>query len=197
MKRVFEIMGRIVRSIRLAAGALALLCAHDASADWLFWTVDYSWDYENEGELSDYPEAGNSGVQVWLVAQKGDERSYVADVNGNTAYTMTEFHPIAKDWMGEVAQADLSAYSGGAYTFFVEMGVVEGGSYNTHYHSESYSYDDLVSAGHVVATIGGVPVTWNAAVGAWAVPEPSGGLLTLMGTAFLLLRRRRRCVASL
>jgi len=191
-----NVLRRIGRSVRLAAVALAVLCARDASAGWLLWTTDFSWNWDNTGTLQDNPAPGWKGAQVWLVAQKGDDRStrqYLSDVNGKSVYTMTTDYPTVADWMGEVAQTDLSSYSDGSYSFFVEMGTATAGSYRGFYKSDTVSYDDLVTAGHVSPNLEPADVTWNAAVGAgpWQAPEPSGGLLTLVGAALLLLRRKR------
>lgn len=67
----------------------------------------------------------------------------------------------------------------------------------TSYFSETVTYDKLLAASalassplvnHTVYNVAGAGLTWNPA----PVPEPTSGLLLLVGGAFLALRRRRR-----
>ena len=67
----------------------------------------------------------------------------------------------------------------------------------TSYFSETVTYDKLLAASalassplvnHTAYNVAGAGLTWNPA----PVPEPTSGLLLLVGGAFLALRRRRR-----
>ena len=59
--------------------------------------------------------------------------------------------------------------------------------------SEMVSYSSLKSAGHIAEWDGinpSAPSVWQAA--SYTVPEPTGGMLFVIGGALLALRRRRR-----
>ena len=91
-------------------------------------------------------------------------------------------------------QTDISAYSGDSpeYYFFVEMANYNGGDTKRGY---VYSYQDLVNAGYVATTPFDSATVAAAAAGAnlgASTPEPTSGLLMMLGAGLLALRRRRR-----
>ena len=90
------------------------------------------------------------------------------------------------------AYADVSAYGGASYSFAIELGNYESGTWVARVTSEASSYTDLVAAHHIDQWDGINPVpgqVWHPAT--YSVPEPSSGLLMLIGGALLALRRRK------
>jgi hypothetical protein len=92
---------------------------------------------------------------------------------------------------------DLSGLSGESYSFVVELGNYSDGRWTrTSMESEKVSYDTLLAQKHITAWKNDAPsygtpwVAGNYSV----VPEPTSGLLTVLGIAFLALRRRRGSV---
>ena len=92
---------------------------------------------------------------------------------------------------------DLSGLSGASYSFVVELGNYSDGRWTrTSMESEKVSYDTLLAQKHITAWQNASPsygtpwVAGNYSV----VPEPTSGLLTVLGIAFLALRRRRGSV---
>ena len=152
--------------------AATLLFASAASAGTLYWQV-------NDDNL-----AGGYGAELWM-----------DDGNGN----VTSLSDGMIDVNTGLQQADLTSYEKAgdmsSYSFFVELV-----NYADYSSTEGYkwSYGDLVSSGYIAT--GATDVTEvmaaagahsNFAVGN-AVPEPSSGLLLLIGGAMLALRRRRQ-----
>ena len=91
-------------------------------------------------------------------------------------------------------QTDISAYTGSQYSFFVEM-VNYAANPETITKGATYSYQNLVDAGYVSFGADDVTAVTMAATSGnmgSAVPEPSSGLLLLIGGAMLALRRRRQ-----
>ena len=95
-----------------------------------------------------------------------------------------------------VLQGAGSTFSWGAYdfttaNFFVEL-LNEGGAFLA--QSESVGYSTLLNGGYIATQGAGMPSPTTAtpyAFGAYAVPEPTSGLLMLLGIAGLALRRKR------
>ena len=91
---------------------------------------------------------------------------------------------------GEVAKAYLADISGTINSFFVEY---FNDSYDLIGRSDTETLAKLVGEGHLQGIQSNPPISYT---GAWepsfnAVPEPTSGLLMLIGLAGLALRRKR------
>ena len=91
--------------------------------------------------------------------------------------------------------ADLSGLSGTSYSFVLELGNWKEGSWvHTSMESQAASYESLVANKHISQWHETTPTygtPWKPTTGYTVVPEPSSGLMLLVGGAFLMLRRRR------
>ena len=159
---------------KVAAIALASLVAVSAKAEALYWQVEQgSTDQEFEyailnvtgGDLTD-------PVRLAGAAAEG----------------------TAPNQYVSVQNTDISSYANSSYSFFVELA-----NYNNGWEvvaaNDPINYNNLsqyIATGFVdaqsIASAGG----YNMGDGAHAVPEPTSGLLLLMGGAMLALRRRRQ-----
>ena len=89
-----------------------------------------------------------------------------------------------------------TSYSSGSpeYSFIVEIGNVSDGDWTTIAQSSAETYASLASSRYIRSLSDLGP---SSSMQVWtpgqfqAVPEPSGGLLTMMGLALLALRRKR------
>ena len=120
----------------------------------------------------------------------------------STGNTVLMLDPATADTYSLVAMdvpmtwlADVSAYASGSpeYAFIIELGNWDGSNWSTLALSETASYADLVANNHIDTSSGYNPnpiTPWNPTP--YVVPEPSSGLLLLVGAALLALRRRKR-----
>jgi len=181
----------LVRSrLRLTIAAsilLALAFVLPVKAEYLYWTVDFAETGATESPWAD----PTTTPQVWLVAStdpvSGKGGTVLSDIAGNASVPA-----VGGQAIGGIDITDLQSYSSSAYTFFIEMGAIAG---QADYTSAGMSYADLVSAGFVKSGWTAMDGFWNASMTAWspthAIPEPTSGVLTLIGVALLALRRRR------
>ena len=156
----------------LVAGML-LLAGASASAGTLYWQVT--------------SDTGATFDEAWIVAERKSD--------GNLTYIEGVDSDGQTPSSTALTQTDISAYEGDGYLFYVEMCNYNNGNYNTVATGYKYSYDELVSSGYVAAS----PLEVNDAIAAASganfgssIPEPSSGLLLLIGGAMLALRRRRQ-----
>jgi len=153
----------------------ALLLASSASAGTLYWQAS-----TESGDTFDYAllvaEDKTTGTKTTLDALASQE-------SGNsTLVTQTSLDSLADPE---------------AYLFYVEMVNYTGGdpAYEVVDTGYKYGYGDLVSSGYVATgAIDANTARANALNGNMGshIPEPSSGLLLLMGGALLALRRRRQ-----
>ena len=150
-----------------------LLAGASASAGTLYWQVT--------------ADTGKTFEEAWLVAEakEGGALSYIEGVDSDGQSPSST----------ALTQTDLAGYESDAYLFYVEMCNYNNGDYETVATGYKYSYDELVSSGYVAAS----PLEVNDAIAAASganfgspIPEPSSGLLLLIGGAMLALRRRRQ-----
>lgn len=164
--------------VTLAVAASAMF----AQAGVLYWQVQG----ENDGDTFD---------SATLYATDGSETKsigYASTANG------TLFSDAAGTY-SDMMQTDLTANSveSSAWSFYVEManyknGGTGDGTTKTGY---TYTYDELVSAGYVATnpfdSASAIAAASAGNLGA-STPEPTSGMLLLVGGSLLALRRRRR-----
>ena len=201
---------------KMAAYAAVALTAGVASAgdDILYWMIDNSATVEKDGVTSsvssffdNYGAPANSAFAARVRVTGGDIQAgqdvfldlyipgYGLDVGGGE-YGV-EFSEVGGYWGAGVPTGNQSPsgdYSAGTpeYSFIVELGNIDtSDNWTTVATSAAKAYSDLGDYIHQTFDINpGQLAVWTPTQFT-AVPEPSGGLLTLMGVALLALRRRR------
>ena len=178
---------------RLLAAGFAALAAHVASADILYWMIDgTASDSLTVAYLATLEKAGGDADNV--VARLYSTDMTTGERIDHNAISVVSVDNLGKEFDGW--PVDISIPSSPARLYAVELGILrEDGSSTAYYVSDSQSYANLVEMGMVqMLPVSSYDTPWNLAAGGWsaiAVPEPSGGLLLLLGTACLMLRRKR------
>ena len=162
---------------KAAIAFIALALCATARSELLYWMVD-------EGNLGDdFRDYAYAGVAVEGTA----DHLYFMSEEGERF----DVWPVSAGMFGSGVYADLGVY-GANNRFFVELFNEDGRIA----FGPSVDYESLLNAKSIVPSVGG---TGQDAPNAWAVssfstvpvPEPTSGLLTLLGVAALALRRKR------
>lgn len=166
---------------KLAFAAAVALATSTVSAGTLYWQI-----------------TSDSGVDfsvARLVVTDGSTTTYLPGENGLLASDFSDATGTGTQLT--MQQTDISSYTSDAYSFFVEM-INYASDPETVTQGKTYSYQDLVTAGYVsfsaddVTTVTMAAMAGNLGAPGAAIPEPSSGLLLLIGGAMLALRRRRQ-----
>ena len=153
----------VIKKLSVALAVLALVGF--AKADVLYWQVDTSAD-----------NAAYTGDFSYAVLNASDGSAIDA-----AAAEDNKVIPTLKD---------LGGYGSSEYSFYVELYNAAGDSV---YKGQSVSYTDLLDSGYISTS--GVLTPTMLATGGFngaSVPEPTSGMLLLIGGALLALRRRRQ-----
>ena len=201
---------------RVAVLVAAILTAGVASAgdDVLYWMVDNSATVEKDGVTSsissffesyDAPDGSAFAARVRVTGgdiQDGQDvfldlyiPGYGLDEGGGA--WGVEFSDVGGYWGAGVPTGNQSPsgdYSAGTpeYSFIVELGNIDSSdNWTTVATSASATYSDLGDFIHETFDINPGQIAVWTPTEFTVVPEPSSGLLTLIGFAVLSLRRRR------
>jgi len=168
----------------LICGVAVAVAATTLKADTLYWQVAANsmgdFTYATLYATDEYGKT--PGTAITSVFANG------VTVENYTSQTGTEVSPVL---------TDLGSYGSSSYYFYVEVANYAGGAWETQSLNAQYpwSYNDLVSKGYISTGSGiGTPSALAAglALNGGAVPEPTSGMLLLIGGSLLALRRRRR-----
>ncbi len=207
-------MNRHLLKITAFAAALLVAGVSVADEDVLYWMIDSSATVEKDGVTSsvssffdNYGAPANSAFAARVRVTGGNIQEgqdvfldlyipgYGVDVGGGE-YGV-EFSEVGGYWGAGVPtgnQSPSGSYSAGdpAYSFMIELGNIDASdNWTTVATSAAATYSSLADYIHQTFDINpGQLAVWTPAQFT-AVPEPSGGLLTLMGAALLALRRKR------
>lgn len=200
--------------VRLAGVAVLLAAAFSARADVgdgnvLLWMVYDNYEDQDGNPLPQVPDTSPTDLKFidQLVSRPdgysvngarlrvdGTEVYLNIYASGADAPYANNLLPIAKE-DGYFTQAGpvysyLGDYGSADYSFLVELGHWEGDEWLVMAVSRVASYEELVEGGWTTDNLQNYPRHGPWSPG-FAVPEPSGGLLMLLGASLLALRRRR------
>lgn len=158
----------------LFACAFAVVVCSVTQASALYWQID-----SDTGINYDYAQ---------VVAYKNGAAEGALNVMNNGVSTGDS---IVDPASGAV-YLDLATYGSSEYAFGVEL---LDASLNVVGNSNQVTYQDLLAAGYIsnsgLEAPAGGGFSYSAAGGGYSVPEPTSGVLLLIGGALLALRRRR------
>ena len=193
-----------ISSITCLAGALALLVPLGARAEasletMLLWQVydDVPPSVYDPGDGTYKYITDLGGVNGAKLRVDGGGYLDIYDSDGLTLFPNAML-TIDSEGLAQLGKAgpvwsDLGEYAYAAYAFTVELGHWEDDAWTVMATSKTTSYAELFAGGWTASNMGAYPREgpWSPTFEVTSVPEPTSGLLLLVGGALLALRRRR------
>jgi hypothetical protein len=146
-------------------------------------------------------ELGVTDVRVRYESADGSQRGYLSFYGLDSDGESVSYYDGSSGMGGELGIGlpasyfgDLSGLSGTEYSFVLELGNYENGSWaRTTMESERASYSELLENRHIAKWESlSMPDGFAWTPGFYSsVPEPNSAMLTLIGAAILALRRKR------
>lgn len=170
---------------KIVFAGMVVLAAVFARADFLYWQI------ADQGEFTT--------ATLWVKNTGSSTGLAELDVIGAEGVDWENGTVLTGTTTGLV-QTDITGYTSDQYSFFVELATysgIEDSAPSSQKWLNSYSYDQLIAGGYISsgnvetpspATFGGAPMSGGGNV----IPEPTSGMLMLLGGALMALRRRRR-----
>lgn len=192
------------------AGAATVLAPGAAHADdlmVLWWQVGDAEDWSEDGEsLKDVIVQKVNGMGETTAYDLGVEAARIRETSTGTYLHMlnpadidnptASSFDLSEMYVPTLWQADVSDFASGApeFAFVIELGNFESGTWSVLALSEVVAYTDLLTSDAIAPAGGGFnphyASPWMAST--YTVPEPSSGLMLLVGAALLALRRGKR-----
>ena len=173
----------------MVACVLACLAVSALATDVLFWQVNPS---EIAADVGPYDEA----CLYYMIGEGGEPTligQQVFDKQQNPGGSAPELDVMPHTY----ETFDIAGLSGTGAKFYMELGRwnADAGVMDTVGQTEFFGYSDISKYLTTWKGTGGSEIptqgAWNPSSSFSAVPEPTGGLLVLLGAAALALRRRR------
>lgn len=180
-----------MRAVGWIVALATAMTACTLRADVLYWMIDgEAGDSFSAAYLQTLESANGKADNViaWLYSL--DASSGVRIDYYNSAVGIEREDDAERMFCGESIPTEISADP--SLVYGVQLGVLGAdGSFTAQFSSERLTFERLVEMAAVQKSeVGVYDQAWNLATASWAVPEPNGALLVLVGTALLALRRR-------
>ena len=164
----------------LIAGAVAIACIVSAKADYLYWQATAD-QYNAAGIKGD--DLNNAVSALWYTADNGASYKQLGDYFDGTAVGSFDTTSISPN------------FTDSNYSYYIELATYDSSTGISSKGSVgSLKYADIATSGLLSAAQGlaQVKATWGNMQGSTkVVPEPTSGLMMLVGMALLGLKRRR------
>lgn len=212
MKRITTVLRMTALALTWAIGFPSASFAIEQQYDVLMWMVDDPKTSEGQSiiGMSAVPmtsarvvakSEGQADVCLNLYSQDENNNWVVMDLDNSVDLWDASDHRNLTG--GSAVYADLSKLDGdlASYSFAIELGnwkdTDDGSTWLLAATSEVWDYDRLFQSGFIAAQAQvGHPTQLGWTGGGYNIPEPTSGLLLLIGGSLLALRRRRNLVAE-